>query len=192
MLKHITKFTQKIEYLAAKTSLVYHIISRYYHDVIKKEINLANITENDRILCIGGGFCPFSAILLHQATGAKVTVIDNNSKCIPKAREVIERLRLDENIRLLCQDGCCKELSLSEYSIVHFALQVTPMEYVFAEIERKVPPGTKILIRRPKAHLNNMYCRLSNTLLTCCRYIVHKKSSNIGSTVLYVKQGSAA
>jgi len=192
MLGSITKLTQKIEYLAAEKSLVYHIASRYYKDVIKKEISLANITQDDRILCIGGGFCPFSAILLHQTTGAKVTVIDNNSVCIPKAREVIGRLGLSEAIHLECQEGCCKDLSVSQFTIVHFALQVTPMEYVFAEVEKKARPGTKMLIRRPKGHLNKMYCKLSKTVLACCRYIRHNRPCNIGSTYLYIKESAAA
>ena len=192
MSKRIIKLTQKIEYWAARTSLIYYIASRYYRDVINKEISLANITKHDRILCIGGGFCPFSAILLHQTTGAEVTVIDNDSDCVPKALEVIKRLGLSSYIHLLHQDGGCAEFSLSEFSIVHFALQVTPMEYVFAEVERKVHPGTKLLVRRPKGHLNKMYCKLTNALLTCCRRVSHQKVCNIGSTYLYVKQEVAA
>jgi len=191
-LSRITKFTQKIEYLAAEKSIIYHIASRYYKDVIKNEISLANITKDDKILCIGGGFCPFSAILLHQTTGAKVTVIDNNSVCIPKAREVVERLGLIESIHLECTEGCCKDLSVSQFTIVHFALQITPIEYVFAEVEKKVRPGTKMLIRRPKGNLNKMYCKLSQKLLACCRYINHNKPCNIGSTYLYVKESVAA
>jgi len=187
MLSNITKLTQKIEYLAAEKSLVFNIASRYYHDVVDKEIDLANITEDDRVLCIGGGFCPFSAILMHQKTGAKITVIDNDADCLPKAREVIERFGLCEHIHLECQEGCCKNLALSQFTVVHFALQITPFAYVFAEVEKKVNPGTKLLIRRPKDGLNKMYCKLSETLLTCCRYIKHRVPCNIGSTFLYVK-----
>jgi len=192
MLSSITRLTQKIEYFASEKNLIFHLVSRYYHDVVRREVDLANITKDDNILCIGGGFCPFSAILLHQKTGAKVTVIDSNSICIPKAREVVQRLGLDDHIHLECQEGCCKGLSLEEFTIVHFALQITPMEYVFAEVEKKVNPGTRLLIRRPKEHLSKMYCKLSKTVLACCRFISHNKPCNIGSTYLYVKESTAA
>ncbi|MCL2201851.1 MAG: hypothetical protein FWB75_07775 [Oscillospiraceae bacterium] len=191
MLQRITKLTHRIEYWAANKSLIYHIASQYYKDVIKKEIDLANITKSDRILCIGGGFCPFSAILLHQATGAKVTVIDNDSACIPKARAVVRRLGLSEHIHLECKEGCCASLSMSEFTVVHFALQITPIEQVFAEVEKRVNPGTKLLIRRPKDQLSNMYCKLSQTLLACCRNIQHAKARSIGSTYLYIKEHAA-
>ncbi|MCL2426128.1 MAG: hypothetical protein FWD05_07300 [Oscillospiraceae bacterium] len=187
MPKQITKFTQKIEYLATKTNFIYNIASRYYRDVVQKEIDLANITEDDHVLFIGGGFCPFSAILLNQASGARVTVIDNNSDCIIKAGEVVSRLGIADYVNLKLQDGGCSELSLCDYTVIHFALQVTPIEHVFKEIEKKVSPGTKLLIRRPKECLSRMYCKLAEILLTCCQHISHSKTSNIGNTYLYIK-----
>ena len=192
MLHNITKLTQKIEHLAAEKSIIFHLASHYYKGVVRNEINLASITSDDRILCIGGGFCPFSAILLHQKTGAMVTVIDNDSDCIPKARKIIDKLGLSGSIHLECQEGCCSNLSVSKFTIVHFALQVTPIERVFAEIEKKAAPGTKLLIRRPQRHLGEMYCKLSQRVLKACCYISHSKPCNIGSTYLYVKERVAA
>ena len=186
MLRWITRLTQKIEYQAAKSRAIYWIASQYYQDVIQKEIELASITKKDHILCIGGGICPFSAILFHQVTGAKVTVIDNNITCIPQAQQVIERLGLGEYVRVLCQDGGSVELPLSEYSIVHFALQVSPMELVFSHVERQVTHGTKLLVRRPKSRLSGLYGRLPGFAMACCPHITHK-ARNIGSTLLYVK-----
>jgi len=186
MLRWITGITQKIECQAAKSRAVYWLASQYYRDVIQRETELADITENDHILCIGGGICPFSAILFHQTTGARVTVIDNNTACVPQARQVIERLGLGGHVHVFCQDGGSSELSLSEYSVVHFALQVSPMERVFSQVERQVAHGTKLLVRRPKSRLSGLYSRLPDFAMTRCPHITHK-ARNIGSTLLYVK-----
>jgi len=186
MLRWITEFTRKIECRAVKSQAVYQLASQYYRNVIQKEIGLAGITENDHILCIGGGICPFSAILFQQATGAKVTVIDNNIACIPQAQQVIERLGLGEHVRVFCQDGGSAELPLSEYSVVHFALQVSPMERVFSQVERRVAHGTRLLVRRPKSRLSGLYSRLPGFAMARCPHITHK-ARNIGSTLLYVK-----
>ena len=190
MYQWITEVTQKIENWASEADIVYNFAARYYHDVIKKEIVLANITKRDHILCIGGGICPFSAILLHQATGAKVTVIDNNMDCVLKARQVIARLGLKSFVTVLCQDGSSRNLSFSEYTVIHFALQVCPMECVFSHVEKYVAPGTKLLIRRPKRQLGKMYSRFFAPMLTSCPLTIHKNARNIGSTILYVKQGN--
>jgi len=179
----ITRFTQKIEALAAKNKLIFRLASRYYNKIIKNEVDLADITKDDHILCIGGGICPFSAIMLHQNTGAKVTVIDNDSACIPEARKVISRLGIGDSVHVTCQDGCCADLSLSRYTVVHFALQVSPLESVFAQVQKRAADGTKLLIRRPKNHLCRLYSRLS---LSCQRHVAHKGPSNVGSTLLYV------
>jgi len=185
--KWITGLTRGGEYLASKLRIVYWFAAQYYRDVIKKEIGLANITGKDSILCIGGGACPFSAILFHQATGAKVTVIDNNHACISKARKVIDRLGLGGYVHVFYHDGGSMGLSLSQYSVVHFALQVSPMEHVFSRVEKRVAHGTKLLVRRPKSRASNLYGRLPDISEACCPHVVHGKALNIGSTLLYVK-----
>jgi len=174
--KWIKDLTYIIENRAANAGLLYRIARRYYTNVIEKEAILANITSADHVLCIGGGMCPFTAILLHQVTGAKVTVIDNNMLCIPKAVQVTERLDISESVQVICKDGGCPELDYSQYSVVHLALQVSPMEQVFSHVAGHVRPGTRLLMRRSK--------KLSGGTLSCRPYITHK-SRNIGSTLLY-------
>lgn len=194
MPRWITTLTQKIEDWASDKELVYNFAEKYYHDVIEREAVLANINKNDHILCIGGGYCPFSAILLHQMTGAKCTVIDNNINCISKARQVIGRLGYSDDVKVKCQDGGSVGLKFSDYTIVHFALQVCPMENVFSYVEKHAVPGTKLLIRRPKGRLKNLYSKFNtsivNSLLRSCPLTSHKKARNIGSTLLYIKQES--
>jgi hypothetical protein len=187
MSRWITNLTYKIECKAAEAGAVYQIASGYYRDIIKKEAVLANITDQDNILCIGGGICPFSAILFHQVTGAKVTVIDNNEDCIPKAKRVIEKLGISDRVQVFYGDGSDIKMDLSKYSVIHFALQVAPMDYVFSQIEKKVEQGTKLLVRRPQKSLSGLYSGLINSILNRSPYVLHK-SRNIGSTLLYIKQ----
>jgi len=188
MLQWITDLTYKIEALAAELGAVYRVAARYYQDVVEKESVLASITKDDHILCIGGGVCPFSAILFHQATGAKVTSIDSNAECIPVAQQVIDGLGIGNDVRMLCQDGGAVA-DLTQYSVVHLALQVTPMDEVFAQVEKQVKAGTRILIRRPKKSIDGAYSELPSPLLAGCPYVEYKQAGNIGSTLLYIKQG---
>ena len=183
----ITNFTYKIECHAAQAGVVYRLASQYYRDVIQKEIVLANITDKDHILCVGGGICPFSGILFHQITGARVTVIDNNEACIPKARQVINRLDIGDYVRVVCKDGGDGEMDLLGYSVIHLALQVTPIDHVFSQIKERAAAGTRLLVRRPKRLLDDIYSKLPNPQLVCGPYVIHK-SRNIGSTLMHIKQ----
>jgi hypothetical protein len=184
----ITKFTQKIEAWATKNGAIYKLAERYYREVVQKEIALANISCNDHILCIGGGFCPFSAILLHKETGARVTVIDNCGECVKLAGKMIRRLGLEAQIHVRLQDGA--NTQIDDFTVVHFALQVFPMENVFNHVQCHATPGTRFLIRRPKESLRNLYSKISSgvrSLLNQCPFTIHNNARNIGKTLLYVK-----
>lgn len=184
----VTRLTQKIEYWAADNKIIYSLASQYYNDIIHREAKLANINSNDHVLCIGGGPCPFSAILLHQATGARVTVIDNDKQCVRAAQQLVTRMALDNVIQIFCQDG--KDIVLKGYSVILLALQVSSLDTVLANLEKQARPGTKLLVRRPKQCLNKMYCNLSSNWLTDCIAVRHKRARNIANTLLYIKQES--
>lgn len=187
MVGGIVKFTQKIEYWAAANPIIYRAAALYYKDIIQKEVKLAKITNQDQILCIGGGPCPFSAILFHQLTGAKVTAIDNDQNCIQPARQIIHYLGLADSIRILYQDGLSAEIA--SYTVLHLAAQVAPMARVLEKIKACASPGTRLLVRKPKDKLQGLYAndypQFSNEQAT-----YHKKTRNIESTLLFVKEGA--
>lgn len=188
MLKWVTSFTQKFEDRALGSPVVYNLLEKYYKSTVENEQILGSITQADHMLCIGGGICPLSAILFSQNTGAKVTVIDNNLDCVTKAKQAVAHLGLSDQIRVLHQDGAESHMDFAQFSVVHLALQVSPLDKVFTFIDSKIAPGTRVLVRRPKQRLKGLYCQLSQGLLACCPYTTHSLC-NTGTTLLYVKDG---
>ena len=186
MKKFITTITQKIEYMAARNSFVYEIVALYYKDIVKKEAELADIRENDRVLCIGGGACPFSAIMLHRLTRAKITVIDNNLNCVLVSRHAISQMGYSNSIEILYDDGCTIDPYKS--SVVHLALQVCPLEQVFQTVKDRVAPGTRILVRKPKESIKELYSDMNIGMFQGCKRITHKYLCNLGETILYQKR----
>jgi tRNA A58 N-methylase Trm61 len=170
-----TRLTQLLEACCTRVGLLYSLSCIYYRNIIEKEITLASITADDHILCIGGGMCPFSAIMLHEMTGAQVSVIDKDSACIPAAKNMIDRFGYGDKVNVMCCEGA--QMEFENYSVVHFALQVSPVMTVFKQAEKNVAPGTRLLVRRPK----------KSKMLCYCPYITHS-ARNIGRTLLYVKQ----
>jgi len=174
----LTDVTREIENQATKSGFVYKLACKYYDNVISKEIALAGITKDDHILCIGGGICPFTAILFHQKTGARVTVIDKCGHCVKKARKLIDRLGVADGVHVLHKDGRSAGIDFWDYSVVHFALQVFPMEEVYESVAKQVAPGTRLLVRRAKK-----LC--TNCVLSSCPCVMHN-ARNIGSTAMSV------
>lgn len=173
-----------MEQLAAKNILVYQAMSLYYKKLIREEIALADIKSTDRILCIGGGPCPFSGILLHEYTGAHVTIVDNDYCCVCIARQLISKLGYTESIEVLYGDG--NDISPKDYTVIHMAVQVNPIQQVFCSLKRKCPYGARILVRVPKKGLKKFYSADDFSLFrNCCKKAVHNWR-NIDSTALFI------
>jgi len=186
MAQFITSVTQRIEYIAAKNSVIYKMAELYYKDVVQKEVELASILQDDRVLCIGGGACPLSAILLHRLTGAKITVIDNDRACVLASRRAINRLGYADSIEILHGDG--DAIDPCKFSVVHFAMQVCPLEQVFRAVENRLSSGARILVRRPRHRIKGLYSSMDSEPLRSCARITHKHLRNLGETILYQKE----
>lgn len=181
----ITSLTQKIEWLANQSKLFYLLVGLYYKNIIKREATLARISKNDRILCIGGGPCPYTAIMLHRLTGAHVTVVDNNSFCVKESSDLIRRMDLQNAVQVLCSEG--EKIDCNGFSVIHLAMQISPKEKVLKGLLEKAENGTKILVRMPRAVLNGFYCGVNcKPFSRGC--VAHTPFANIDNTTLYVKE----
>lgn len=175
--------TQQIESFSTKNKLFFLLVSLYYRFLVKRETLLANISENDKILCVGGGVCPYTAILLNKYTNAQVTVIDNNSTCVDQSKKFIKHLGLDKIKVFLCEAEC---VNCSNYSVIHIAMQISPKDIVINEVIKKSKDGTKILVRKPKEHFKKLYSNVSEQKGRFTKNIKHGFLSNVASTSVCV------
>lgn len=185
MSNFIYRVTRNIECLATKSVSVYRLVSMYYKNLVKDEVALANIQSTDRVLCIGGGPCPISGILLHEYTKAHVTIVDNDEYCVHKSRELIGNLGYEDMIDVLYGDG--SDIPTKDYTVIHVAAQVSPMEQTFCHLKRGCSLGAKVLIRLPKKTLSNFYSINDRSIFNnCCARAVHS-GKNVESTALFIK-----
>jgi threonine dehydrogenase-like Zn-dependent dehydrogenase len=138
----ITSFFEK---LALDIPLILGILSIYYKRRVCKEIEAACIRYGDRVLCIGGGPCPLTAIYIHKLTGAHITVVDNNSDAVRIGSRFIRKMNLNSAITFVQSEG--ESIDLNGFSMVHVALQVTPREKVIKHIQHYAGPNVQILVR---------------------------------------------
>ncbi|NLJ88370.1 MAG: class I SAM-dependent methyltransferase [Epulopiscium sp.] len=185
MVGAISRATKLLELLAAKSISIYKIASVYYKSLVKEEVSLASIKSTDKVLCIGGGPCPFSGILLHEYTGAYVTIIDNDNLSVRTARELVEKLGYADYIDVIHSDG--NDIFPTDYDVIHMALQVSPMDQVFCNMKKRCSFGSKILVRLPKKGLTKFYDINDHSIfINCYKKSVHNWR-NVDSTALFVK-----
>lgn len=179
----ITNITQQIEKLACKSRLFYRLSMQYYKNMVKREVNLAGINENDHVLVVGGGPCPHSGILIHQLTGAKVTVIDNIESCVACSTKLIQRLGIADSVKVVLGDG--GTIPPHRYTVIHIAMQITPKEAIIKRFMATASYGTRILVRLPKETLAGMYSNASPKTISNYKKVEHGNFTNVNSTALY-------
>ncbi|TCT12991.1 nicotianamine synthase-like protein [Natranaerovirga pectinivora] len=178
--------TKKIEGFVSRNCIGMCWVEKYYAQLVKNEISLGDITAEDRVMCIGGGPVPCTAIGIARETGAKVAVVDNDPMAVKLASELIKRLNLKDRIEVIEANG--QNLMPNEFTVIHIAKQVCPREEVLKYMWNNVSEGTRILVRNPQKGLKFLYEN------RCSRKIKNEKADEflteeemINGTLLFVR-----
>lgn len=169
----VSFLTKKIESVSSHFPYLTGIYRWYYEKIVDDEIILGKISEEDRVLIIGGGPFPCTAIQIANKTNANIHIIDKDPIAVDLASDLIKKLSLDNQIHITCTRG--QEVDTSEYSVIHIAQQVSPKEAVLSNLLKKTKIGTRILLRSKEKGLDNFY----------------KKQGSISNIIKYkdIKQG---
>ncbi|MEW8974373.1 MAG: nicotianamine synthase family protein [Tissierellaceae bacterium] len=160
----IANCTKWIERKFSGFNFLIGIYEIYYRGIVKKEVGLANIRSRDRVLCIGGGSIPCTALELANQTDAKIDVIDVDSMAVKSARDIVTRLGLSNRISIKEERG--EDIDISSYDVIHVALQVTPKEKVIEHIWNNSKKGNRIIVRLPKRILSSFYSNISEEFIS--------------------------
>lgn len=186
----IRTWTQWMEKRISNSNFFINMYGLYYKNVVKNEIKLAEVKDRDNILCIGGGAVPCTALQMATETGARVHVIDIDSRAVDNAESVINKRGLSNKIRVSKENG--EEIDIEDYDIIHIALQVSPKEKVLENLWGKARKGTKIVVRMPKKNLNCFYSNISCNFLekcniNCRRTCIKKGLNTMDQALLMIK-----
>ncbi|MGI6423989.1 MAG: nicotianamine synthase family protein [Tepidanaerobacteraceae bacterium] len=164
----IAACTKCIERNFSKSKFLIKLYGIYYKNIVKNEVKLAGIKNSDKVLCIGGGPIPSTAIEVANLTDAQVHVIDMDGNAVQCARNLVKRLGLHHKI--VVDQGRGEEVDITPYNVIHVALQVTPKEDVLEHIWSNSKVGDRIIVRMPKKGLRPFYSNVRDSFL--------KKNSN--------------
>ena len=166
-----------------RSPLLSNLYGLPYHQVIKKEVDLANITAQDIILNIGCGAVPFTAIYLATLSGAKVWAVDRDREAVAKARVCLKKLNLQDRINVIKREG-------NENIEVHFtaavvALQAEPKSNILTNLLTSSPSGARLIFREARKLLQSQYDYLPKEFHFVKQITHYAQTFN---SVLFVKQ----
>lgn len=116
-----------------------------FNGLIKNEIKLARIDKKEKVLFIGSGPFPISAILLNKLAGCVVDCYETKKKYADISRRVISYLRLEDRIRIIRRKG--EYLNNNKYSVIIIALLAKPKKEIIERISGKLPGNIKVICR---------------------------------------------
>lgn len=187
----IPEVTRVIEIALSHYSVTYPLFRWYYKKIVKDEIVLGEINKHDRVMCIGGGAFPATAIEIHRQTGAKVDVLDCDQEAVIHAVDLLKRMDLDNEINVFF--GCGQTFDPKAYQVVHIALQVRDRERILANLQRHSLPGTRILARFPKECMEKFYHRscgkISDQIAQESKHLLVNPRKTLKGTCVMVQGG---
>lgn len=151
----IPLFTRGLEKTLCHFPGLAKLCMNYYNNIVKEEINLAQIKSEDRVLFIGGGAIPSTAYRIHQFTGAKVDVIDKDRCAVKLAKKLTGLLGLQKSVHVFEADG--KIIDTKKYSVILVALQACPHQEILENVLEKAAANTRVVTRCPAHGLQAFY-----------------------------------
>lgn len=182
----IQGLTRMWEKICSRVPLLTHAYSNRYRKVVQREIDLGGITHRDRVLNIGCGAIPFTALLLARMTGAGVTAVDRDPEAVGRARKCVKRMQLSEAISVEVADG--RRISAEPFSVTVVALQAEPKEEILENLLSTGREGLRAIFRSPSAAFDSNYDCLPVQCTPAGEIDQHKLTFD--RSVLYVKRNS--
>ena len=139
----IKKFTKLFEKWAVYSSFLQRIARIYYRPMVKREIELAAISENDKVLFIGGGRLPMSSILLAEQSKARIGIVDCDKGAIEGAKHFVGKMEY----RFDFYHAKGEDIRVQDYDVIVVAKQVMSKQCVLNNLLDQVKPGTRVVCR---------------------------------------------
>lgn len=119
----------------------------YYRYIIslKNEIKLAKINSKDKVLFVGSGPFPITAILIHELTHSQVDCVEINKNSAKLSKKVIDYLSHSDSINIINKDALT--IDYSNYTVIVIAILAKPQDKLLEAMWKQISKGSRIIYR---------------------------------------------
>ncbi len=137
--------SQKLESVAVRSATVaalYHKI--FYKKMLEKEFLLADLQPGAKILHVGCGAYPYTALYLAQK-GYRVEGLDCNETAVAEAKYFLEKIKLSEQVKVRYGNGI--NLTGGAYDAIWVSLNISDKERVLKQAFKALNHGGVLIYR---------------------------------------------
>jgi len=134
-----------VDWLACKSKQVAQLYETTVGREYRREREKFDLSNSKRILHIGGGPYPITAMVLAENDGAEIVTIDNNHGTLKLANKIIDKNDLSSQVS--AKYGCGTKYPLKEFDAVIISGCSTPKRKVLEHVLENSNPQSRIIIR---------------------------------------------
>lgn len=161
------EFAQKVLDGNVTAETDYPLYARFKR-LVKAEIDLARIRPSDKVLFIGSGPFPISAMLFSQLTSVSVDCYDKSLEACGTSQKVVNSLGFADRINILNTSG--EDGRVYDYNVIIVALLAQPKEKIMTNIWFHAPPDVKVICRTSEGIRQAFYNGVQERSLTDYRH----------------------
>lgn len=124
-------------------SLQDYLLYERFSALVKRELTLISRPAVQRILFLGSGSLPISAIRLHSETGLPVDCVARDSSAVEISRKVIQTYGIGGAVTVL--GDTCSAYDTRDYDLIVIGLLFSPKKSVLKTIRKRCQPGCQVL-----------------------------------------------
>jgi len=144
-IKRSVLFWKYVDYIACKMDKIAKAYEKTVGREYKKEIENFNLKEDKKILHIGCGAYPISALILASLDNIKIVTIDSSHRSIKLANKIIQKKNLEDKIK--AEYGDATKYPLDGFDTIIISGCSIPKIQVFSHIIKNAKSNSKIIIR---------------------------------------------
>ena len=118
----------------------------FYRRLVHREVDIAKLPAGARILHIGAGPYPFTALILGEM-GYRVVAIDNDADAVRAARRTVRARGLDNRVTIRHGDG--RDVDCSGYAGVWISFHARPKDAIISKVARGLDADAVVVARIP-------------------------------------------
>lgn len=116
-----------------------------FERLIDREVRLLNGYEPRKVLFIGSGPMPITAICLENRINAPIDCLEMRAEAITESQRLLKELELQDRITVLHGEG--QQYTMADYDMILVALLAKPKKDILANIADNCSSNTRIICR---------------------------------------------
>jgi precorrin-6B methylase 2 len=157
------------ERIGSKFEAISEIYLNMYQEILTKEISLAQISYNDRVLVIGSGSLPVTPTLIVRNTQAQTIAIDKDPVAVKDATHYVHSQNLGQMLKIEYADGLT--YPVEQFTVIFILYGVKHPAEMLRHLASHINQNTRVIYRT----ITDVQGRILDQTLAISQYFIIKK-----------------